>query len=591
LKVINVSSETEKVTRKLRAILSADVKGYSLLMADDEIHTIQTLKVYRNLMSDLIQQHSGRVVDNPGDNLLAEFGSAVDAVECAVAIQKRLEKENDRFVEDKRLMFRIGLNIGDVVQDGDRIYGAGVNVAARIEGLAEAGGICISRNAYDHVKDKLEIAFEYLGEHEVKNIKEPVRVYKVLLDFGKPKPLVDEDLELTDKPSIAVLPFDNMSGDPSQEYFSDGLTDQIINGLCKMANLFVIARNSSFAYKGKSISIKQIANELGVQYILEGSVQKAGDRVRITAQLIDATTDLHKWSESYDRELTDIFDLQDEITMNILWAMNANVTHGEQAQIWSEGMKVGIKAYDAFMRGLEQFYRFNKEDNDQAKTNYQRSLDIEPSPIVYAMLGFAHLVDLMYGWCDSQMESFDKANKCAEAAHEMNEDVDILHMLLGYIYLYKGMHDKAVSEGKRAVQLSPNGAEAHVHLASISNFAGNSNEAIRLIKKAFRLNPTPTSYYYNHLGTVYRSLQKYEDAITACESMIHMNPNSLPPYITLASCHSLLNQIDKARQAVTDILRIDPQYSIGQFALTMPFKDKEELDLYLEALRKAGLPE
>jgi adenylate cyclase len=581
----------QKITRKLTAIMSADVKGYSLLMSEDEIHTIQTLKTHRQIMSEYIQQHTGRVVDSPGDNLLAEFGSAVDAVQCAVKIQKRLKKENDRFVEDKRLEFRIGVNVGDVVQDENNIYGSGVNVAARIEGLADSGGVCISRNAYDHVKDKLDLGFEFLGEHKVKNIKDPLRVYKVLLDSDSSEPIFKEPLELTDMPSIAVLPFENMSGDPSQEYFSDGLTDQIINGLCKVANLFVIARNSSFAYKGKSISIKQIANELGVQYILEGSVQKAGDRVRITAQLIDAKTDYHKWSESYDRELTDIFDLQDEITMNILWAMNANVTHGEQAQIWSQGMKVGLKAYDAFMRGLEQFYRFNKEDNDQAKTNYQRSLDIEPSAIVYAMLGFAHLVDLMYGWCDSQMESFDKANKCAEAAHEMNEDVDILHMLLGYIYLYKGMHDKAVSEGKRAIQLSPNGAEAHVHLAAISNYAGNSNEAIRLIKKAFRLNPTPTSYYYNHLGTAYRSLQKYEDAITACESMIHMNPNSLPPYINLASCHSLLNQLDKARQAVTDILRIDPQYSIGQFALTMPFKDKEELELYLEALRKAGLPE
>ena len=581
----------QKVTRKLSAIMSADVKGYSLLMSEDEIHTIQTLKTHRQIMSEYIQQHTGRVVDSPGDNLLAEFGSAVDAVQCAVKIQKRLKKENDRFVEDKRLEFRIGVNVGDVVQDENSIYGSGVNVAARIEGLADSGGVCISRNAYDHVKDKLELGFKFLGEHKVKNIKDPVRVYKVLLDSDSSEPIFKEPLELTDMPSIAVLPFENMSGDPSQEYFSDGLTDQIINGLCKVANLFVIARNSSFAYKGKSISIKQIANELGVQYILEGSVQKAGDRVRITAQLIDAKTDYHRWSESYDRELTDIFELQDEITMNILWAMNVNVTHGEQAQIWSEEMKVGIKAYDAFMRGLEQFYRFNREDNDQAKTNFQRSLDIEPSPIVHSMLGFAHLIDLMYGWCDSQMESFDKANKCAEAAHEMNKDVDILHMMLGWIYLFKGMHDKAVLEGKRAVQLNPNGAEAHVQLAAILVFAGNPDEAIRLINRAFRLNPTPTSYYFNMLGIAYRSVNQYEDAITACEKMVHMNPNSLPSYITLASCHSLLNQMDQARQYVTEILRIDPDYSVGQFALTMPFKVKEELELYLEALRKAGLPE
>jgi tetratricopeptide (TPR) repeat protein len=254
-------------------------------------------------------------------------------------------------------------------------------------------------------------------------------------------------------------------------------------------------------------------------------------------------------------------------------------------------MKVGIKAYDAFMKGLEHFYRMNKEDNAQARTNYQQSLDIEPSPIVHAMLGFAHFFDLMYGWSDSQMESFDKANKCAESAYEMNEDVDILHMLLGWIYLFKGMHDKAIVEGKRAVQLNPNGAEAHVQLAAILVFAGNPDEAIRLINRAFRLNPTPTSYYYHMLGAAYRSAHQYEDAITACEKMVHMNPNSLPPYIILASCHSLLDQMDKARQNVTEILRIDPQYSVGQFALTMPFKNKEELELYLEALRKAGLPE
>jgi adenylate cyclase len=272
------------VIRKLRAILSADVKGYSILMADDEVFTIQTLKAYRQLISNLISHHSGLVVDSPGDNLLAEFSSAVDAIECSVEIQRKLKKENARFVKDKRLEFRIGVNIGDVVQDEDRIYGSGVNVAARIEGLSDSGGICISRGTYDQVKDKLELGFEYLGEHEVKNIKEPVRVYKVLPNTESPKLLVDELHKLPDKPSIAVLPFDNMSGDPSQEYFSDGLTEQIINGLCKVSNLFVIARNSSFAYKEKSINVQQVGKELGVRYALEGSVQKAGDRVRITAQ-------------------------------------------------------------------------------------------------------------------------------------------------------------------------------------------------------------------------------------------------------------------------------------------------------------------
>ena len=370
-----------KVTRKLRAIMSADVKGYSILMADDEVHTIQTLKACRQIMSDLIKQHSGRVVDSPGDNLLAEFPSAVDAVECAVGIQNRLKKENARFVEDQKLQFRIGVNIGDVVQDGDHIYGSGVNVAARIEGLSDPGGICISRNTYDHVKNKVQYDFEYLGEHGVKNIKEPVRMYKVLLASDSPKPLVGELLELPDKPSIAVLPFMNMSGDPSQEYFSDGLTEQIINGICKVSNLFVIARNSSFAYKGKSVNVQQVGKELGVRYVLEGSVQKAGDRVRITAQLIDTITGFHLWSENYDRELSDIFALQDELTTKLMEIMQIKLTFGEQARLWVGGT-TNIQAYDRHMRGNDCFFRNNEKDNKQAQQFYEEAINIDNA---YAM--------------------------------------------------------------------------------------------------------------------------------------------------------------------------------------------------------------
>ena len=306
----------QKITRKLSAILSADVKGYSILMADDEVHTIQTLKAYRQIISDLLSHHSGRVVDSAGDNILAEFRSAVGAVSCAVEIQRKLKDENARYVDEKKVQFRIGVNVGDVVQDGDRIYGSGVNVAARIEGIAEPGGICISRNTYDHVKDKLEFGFEYLGEHDVKNIEKPVRVYKVLLDSKPPKPLLEEKLELPDKPSIAVLPFDNMSGDTEQEYFSDGITEDIITSLSRSPWMFVIARNSSFSYRDKSVDVKIISRELGVRYILEGSVRKAGNRIRVTAQLIDGIMGSHVWAEKYDGELQDIFDLQDQQSLN-----------------------------------------------------------------------------------------------------------------------------------------------------------------------------------------------------------------------------------------------------------------------------------
>ena len=585
-----MSNETEKVTRKLRAILSADVKGYSLLMADDEAHTIQTLKTYRQIISDLISQHSGRVVDYPGDNLLAEFSSAVEGVEAAVQIQNRLKKENAKFVEDKRLQFRIGVNIGDVVNDGDRIYGSGVNVAARIEGIADAGGICISRNTYDQVKDKLDLGFEYLGEHEVKNIQEPVRVYKVLLESDLPAPLADEPLELPDKPSIAVLPFVNMSGDLGQEYFSDGLTEQIINGLCKVSDLFVIARNSSFAYKGKSVNAQQVGKELGVRYILEGSVQKAADRVRITAQLIDATTGYHLWSENYDRDLSDIFALQDEITLKIMSALRIKLTWGEQARLW--GKVTNIRAFDKEMRGADCFHRNNEIDNKQARHFFKEAINIDnDSAIAYIMLGFTHLLDFVFGWSKSPKESFEHAEKNVEKALALNDSIDLAHSLLGWIYLFKRKHDEAIKAGERAVELNPNGAEAHACLAFILVFSDKIELAIKLLQRAFRLNPIPQSNFYLHLGIAYQNNGQYEKAIEMCKKALSGNPDMLSAYLTLATSYTLLNRIEDARKAVEEILRIQPDFSLEYHAKTVPYKNQEKLDSYINALRKAGLAE
>jgi len=585
-----MSNETEKVTRKLRAILSADVKGYSLLMADDEAHTIQTLKTYRQIISDLISQHSGRVVDYPGDNLLAEFSSAVEGVEAAVQIQNRLKKENAKFVEDKRLQFRIGVNIGDVVNDGDRIYGSGVNVAARIEGIADAGGICISRNTYDQVKDKLDLGFEYLGEHEVKNIQEPVRVYKVLLESDLPAPLADEPLELPDKPSIAVLPFVNMSGDLGQEYFSDGLTEQIINGLCKVSDLFVIARNSSFAYKGKSVNAQQVGKELGVRYILEGSVQKAADRVRITAQLIDAITGYHLWSENYDRDLSDIFALQDEITLKIMSALRIKLTWGEQARLW--GKVTNIRAFDKEMRGADCFHRNNEIDNKQARYFFKEAINIDnDSAIAYIMLGFTHLLDFVFGWSKSPKESFEHAEKNVEKALALNDSIDLAHSLLGWIYLFKRKHDEAIKAGERAVELNPNGAEAHASLAFILILSDKIELAIKLLKRAFRLNPIPQSGFYVILAEAYRSNGQYEKAIELCEKTLSGNPDNLSAYLVLAASYSSLNRIEDARKAVEEILRIQPGFSLEYYSNTIPFKNQEMFDKYINALRKAGLAE
>jgi len=581
----------QNVTRKLRAILSADVKGYSILMADDEVFTIRTIKEYRSIMSNCIEQHNGRVVDSPGDNILAEFASAVNAVQCAVEIQNQLKEENDRLVEDKRLEFRIGVNIGDVVQDEDRIYGDGVNIASRIEGLADPAGICVSRSAYDQINKKLGFGFEYLGEHPVKNISEPVRVYKVLMDSDSPEPSVDELLELPDKPSIAVLPFDNMNKDPDHEYFSDGLSEQIINGLCKVSNLFVIARNSSFAYKGKSISIKQIAKELGVRYILEGSVQRAGDRVRITAQLIDAATDYHMWSETYDRSLEDLFALQDEITMKLIYAMQINLISGEQARLW-EGGTTNIQAYDRCMRGNECLYRGNDKDNTQARHFYREAINIDKAfAYAYALLGATHIYDLAFGWSASQIESFEEADKYISKALALNDSLDIAHSLLGTVYLWKRQHDEAIKSGEQAIRLNPNGADVHAQMANILLYSEKSDESIMLLERAFRLNPIPPSFYYTTLAQAYRVNGQFEKAIEWAKKSLSVNSEQEIPNITLAASNIALNRIEEANRAVENVLRLHPTISLEYFGGMLPYKHEKDRNIFIDALRKAGLPD
>ncbi len=581
----------EKITRKLRAILSADVKGYSILMADDEVFTIKTIKEYRGIMSHCIEQNNGRVVDSPGDNILAEFASAVDAVQCAVEVQKQLKNENDRLVEDKRLEFRIGVNIGDVVQDENRIYGDGVNIASRIEGLADPAGVCVSRSTYDQIKKKLGFGFEYMGEHSVKNISEPVRVYKVLMDSDSPAPLVDEPLELPDKPSIAVLPFVNMSDDPSQEYFSDGLTEQIINGICKVPNLFVIARNSSFAYKGKSVNVQQVGKELGVRYILEGSVQKAGERVRITAQLIDTTTGYHLWSENYDRNLSDIFALQDEITLKLMDTMLIKLTSGEQARLW-EGGTTNIQAFDRYMQGMECFARLNENDNKQAQQFYREAINLDKTyALPFAMMGFTHMLELLYGWSASPLQSFEEAENYVEKALALNDFLDLAHIISGWVYLFKRQHDKAIKEGERAIELNPNGAEAHVQFGFILCLSDKTNSAIKLFKRAFRLNPIPLSHYYHFLAMAYRNNGQYEKAIELSKKALSGNPDQLSAHLTLVASYSSLNRTEEAHKAVEEVLRINPTFSLEYYAKILPYKNQKITDKFIGALRKAGLPD
>ncbi len=583
-------ADKDKVIRKLRAILSADVKGYSLLMTDDEIHTIQTLKAYRQIMSDLIMQHSGRVIDSPGDNLLAEFGSAVDALECAVYIQKRLKKENARFVDDKRLQFRIGVNIGDVIQDGDRIYGSGVNIAARIEGLADPGGICISRNTYDQVKDKLQIGYEYLGEHEVKNIKEPVRLYKVLLDSDPPATLIDEPLELPDKPSIAVLPFVNMSGDPSQEYFSDGITEDLITDLSKVSELFVIARNSAFTFKNKTVKVQDVGKELRVRFILEGSIRKVGNRVRINAQLIDAISGGHLWAERYDRDLVDIFDLQDEVTQKIVAALTLNLTKSEEKQLAHRSTE-NLKAYDCVLRGMKEYWKYTKEGNSQAQVLFRKAIELDPYYAeAYSWLGLSLLHSWTQAW-NKEPQILDRAYQIAKQALTLNDSLSEAHRILGDIYLYQKEHAKAALELKEAISLNPNYADALAGLADVLNWAGKPEDAISLIKKAMHLNPHHNAWYPYTLGFSYIFLQQIEKAVDILQRGLIHNPDFLAIHLALAGLYADMDRIEDANMEVEEVLRLSPDFTLQVLQEMIPLKDPVVKERLINAARKAGLPE
>ena len=474
----------EGFKRKLTTIFSADVVGYSRLMEDNEELTVRTLNTYRNLMTTFIEQHRGRVVDMTGDNLMAEFGSVVDAVNCAIDIQQELAGRNAELPYERKMEFRIGINVGDVVAEGERIYGDGVNIAARVEGLAEAGGICVSGSVYDHVENKLDYEYEYMGEQRVKNISKPVQLYRVraksnndVLDLGK-------KLELPDKPSIAVLPFDNMSGDSDQEFFSDGLTEQIITGISKIPSLFVIARNSTFTYKGKAVKVQQVAQELGVRYVLEGSVQKSGDRVRINAQLIDATTGHHLWAESYDRVVEDIFAIQDDITIKLMEALQVKLIPGEHHHHY-KGRTENINAYIKFLQGLEYFFRMTVGDNFHACKCFEEAISMDQNySLSYAMLAYAHLNDIFQGWSKTPIESFEQAEKTAVKSLSLDDSLDLPLIVLSQIYLFKRQHDQSIEYGEQAVALNPNNPISYAMLALVLYFSGRPEEAISSLEGA-----------------------------------------------------------------------------------------------------------
>ena len=589
----------EREERRLAAILAADMVGYSRLMEADERGTIARQKAHRKeLIDPKIAEHNGRIVKTMGDGLLVEFQSVVDAVACAVEMQRGMAEREAGVPEARRISYRVGINLGDIVIDGDDILGDGVNVAARLESLATPGGVCVSAKVHDEVRGKIELAFEDLGELTVKNIRTPLRVYRVRLDGGAETgapagaaPGAAPALELPDKPSIAVLPFANMSGDPEQEYLADGLAEDIITALSKVSEMFVIARNSTFAYKGTSPDVRQVARELGVRHVLEGSVRKAGNRVRITAQLIDAAKGGHLWAERYDRELANIFDLQDEITQEIVTALEVRLTKGEQARLWRRQTD-NFEAWDLYVRAQASLRRFNQEDNSMARELVERALALDPNfAVAWALLAWTHLAGARVGWGFSTAASLEAGVEAALKGLAIDENQADALSMLGALRALQRRYDEADEAGRRAIALAPNAADNYVLYAITLNFTGRGGEAVNLIEKAMRLCPFYADFYLGIIAQSYRSLGRYDEAIAADKERLARTPENVLSDLRLAAVYAELGRDEEARFHVGEALRKNPSYSLAQVRDTDPYQDEAEMERYLDLLRKAGLPE
>jgi adenylate cyclase len=586
----------ESFKRKLAAILSADAEGYSRLMGENEEATVRTLNEYQEAFREKVEFHNGRVVDSPGDNILAEFTSVVDAVKCAVEMQKDIRARNADLTKYRQMLFRIGVNLGDIIEKSGRIYGDGVNIAARLEKLAEGGGICISNSVYEQVKGKLPFGFEYAGEHAVKNIAEPVHVYRLTMDNNAPDRLSEEKYDLPDKPSLVVLPFVNMSGDPAQDYFSDGLTEELITALSKISEMFVIARNSSFVYKGKSVKAQQLGRDLGVQYVLEGSVRQAGTRLRVAAQLIEADTGNHLWAERYDRHLQDIFDLQDEITHKIVVSMQVELTRGEQARVWHKSSR-NLESLGLASKAIDLFERFTKEDNAKARDLFDRALQLDPMyAFAWTYLAWTHWMDATYRYSSSPSDSLAKAIELAKKSMAIDETQPDVHTLWSTIFLFQGQHDKAIEAGKKALELGPNNACNTAILAQIMYYAGKGIESIELMKKAMRLSPYCPDWYLGTLALAYIMLEEYETSLEIAEQQLALVRNRkvfgmglIMAHLILAEAYTHLGRQNVARKHATEISRIAPGFSLAEFSKSTFYSDPSQLENRLEVLRKAGL--
>jgi len=615
--------------RRLAAILSADVVGYSRLMAEDEAQTVRTLTDYREEIGVLVRQHRGRVVDFTGDNLLAEFPTATDAVSCAVEMQGVLHVRNAALSEERRMEFRVGVHLGEVRAEGERIYGDGVNIAARLEGLAEPGGICISAVVHDEIERKLDLDCDDLGEQTVKNIPKPVRVYRVsatpeseparpargrsavlsvaavlaLLVAGgvllwsltheRPDSAAFTVPGFGGVPAVAVLPFDNLSGDPEQEYFADGLAEDLITRLSRWGGFPVIARNSSFTYKGQAVDVQQVGRELGAGYVVEGSVRRSGERVRISAQLIDSTTGSHVWAETYDRGLRDIFAVQDEIIGSIVGSMSPELLRSEQRRATRRD-PASLGAYDLTMRGWWHFARFSKEDNARARELFERAIAVEPTHARgWAGLALTHAEDLAWAWTDSPAESRAELARAARACLAQDSELADCYMAMALVRWWKGEGREEIAAAEHAVSLAPSDARAHGVLGRGFALAARSDEAIEHLETAMRLDPK-SQYnwaWMNAMTWAHFAAGRYEEALDWARRSVRIKPDNEIGYRGIAASSAQLGRLDEARAAIAEELRLQPKLTLAEVRRQNPATDPDFRERWLEGLRLAGMPE
>ncbi len=582
--------------RRLAAIMAADVVGYSRLIRADEEGTIAALQVLRaDLIDPKLDEHNGRIVKLMGDGMLAEFPSVVDAVRAAIETQQAVADHNSVLPENKRIEFRVGINLGDVVIDGDDIQGDGVNVAARLEGLAEPGGICISGSVYEQVRDRIDLPFKDLGEQKVKNIGRPIQVWRWSPDQPATTPAVDptaQPVAVADKPAIAVLPFTNMSADPEQEYFADGIAEDIITGLSRFRNFLVIARNTTFTYKGQAVDVAKVSRDLHARYVVEGSVRKSGNRIRVTAQLIDGDSGTHIWAERYDGVLEDIFDLQDEITSSIVSAVAPQSLHAEVRRA-SDRRDADLGTWELLMQARWHMGRYNREDATEAIRIFQEVIARDSGNVqALGWLALMNSIRARFGWAADPAAARAESLAAAQQAVSLDAMDAMGHAIAGFMLLWDRRFEEAVASCRRAVELNPNLALGHGLLAATLGISGHYEEALPALHMAKRLSPLDPelSVFKMAVGLGAFAACRYEDVLRLADEVITANPNLPPPHRQKAAAYAMLDRLDEAQREIERLLDLMPDLTLAkvrQFVPTPP----EATERHIEALRKAGLPE